>query len=149
MSLLDRPLVPVADPEDATETYEELRPYLLEVDRVPIVVHVIEKAGGAPDKAGVEQRREYAEEAFAAFRRRAETDGIEVKTKIRFGTDVAESILDVAELVDATAIVFRTRGEFGWLDRITGRVRSNLITESRIPVVVLPSRGGNDAETGT
>lgn len=149
MSLLDRPLVPVADPEDATETYEELRPYLLEADRVPIVVHVIEKAGGAPDKAGVEQRKEYAEEVLEAFRKLAETDGLEVETEIHFGTDVAESILDAAESGGATAIVFRSRGEPGWLDRVTGRVRSNLIAESRLPVVVLPGRNGSDAETGT
>ncbi|PSP75961.1 hypothetical protein BRC86_02300 [Halobacteriales archaeon QS_3_64_16] len=47
-------LVPVASDTDARTTCRVLRSY--SPDRV-ITVHVIEKAGSAPDKAGVEQRR--------------------------------------------------------------------------------------------
>ena len=43
----DIPLIPLANPDDATATYEQLRPYLLETAGTPIVVYVIEKAGGA------------------------------------------------------------------------------------------------------
>lgn len=136
--LLDRPLVPVASPEDAAATYEELRPYLLETEIVPLVVHVIEKAGGAPDKAGVEQREEHAEEAFEAIRERARTDGVDVDTKLLYGTDVAATINDAAEEADASAIVFRSRGGNRWLDLVSGRVRSNLVADSDLPVVVLP-----------
>lgn len=137
-SLLDRPLVPVANPDDAAATYKELRPYLLGAKIVPLVVHVIEKAGGAPDKASVEQREEFAEEAFAAITERAKTDGIEIDTKLLYGTDVAAAIHDAAAEADASAIVFRSRGGSRWLDLVSGRVRSSLITDSDLPVIVLP-----------
>lgn len=139
-NLLNRPVVPVANPDDAAATYEELRPYLLETEIVPLVVHVIEKAGGAPDKAGVEQREEHAEKAFEAIRERAKTDGIEVDTKLLYATDVAAAIHDAAAEVDASAIVFRSRGGSRWLDLVSGRVRSSLISDSDLPVVVLPDQ---------
>lgn len=138
--LLDRPLVPIAGSDDAVATYEELRPYLLDREIVPIVVHVIEKAGGAPDKAGVQQRKEYAEEVFETFRQLAKTDGIEVKTELLYGTDIATAIHDGADQFDASAIVFRSRGDSKWLELLSGRVRSKLIADSHIPVVVLPER---------
>lgn len=137
---LDRPLVPIAGPDDAEATYDELRRYLLETDVVPIVVHVIEKAGGAPDKASVEQREEHAEEAFRVFREHASIDGIDIETKLLYGTDVAEAIHDAAAEMDASAIVFRSRGGSRWLDRLSGGVRSKLISNSDHPVIVLPQR---------
>lgn len=139
--LLDRPLVPVANPDDAAATYEELRPYLLGTEIVPFVVHVIEKAGGAPDKAGVEQREERAEKAFEAIRERAKTDGVNVDTKLLYGADVAATIHDAADEVDGSAIVFRSRGGSRWLDLVSGRVRSKLVADSDLPVVVLPEQG--------
>ena len=142
--LLDRPVVPVASPDDAIDTYEGLRPYLLETEFVPVVVHVLEKAGGAPDKAGVEQRREHAEDAFEAFRKRAQTDGITVETELLYGTDVAETIKGAAAQHSATSIVFSSRGGGRWLDLVTGNVRSKLIADNDLPVVVLPD-GGDDA----
>lgn len=140
LNLLERPLVPVADPDDAAATYEELRPYLLETDIVPLVVYVIEKAGGAPDKAGVEQRKEYAEKIFEAFRERAKTDDIEVDTKVLYGTDIAATIQATADERDASAIVFRSRGGSQWLNLVSGRVRSSLLDDSTHPVIVLPER---------
>lgn len=136
--LLDRPLVPIAGPDDAAETYEGLRPYLLEAEADVLVVHVIEKGGGAPDKAGLTQREEYAEESFDAFCNRAATDGIDVETRLCYGTDVAETVVDAADEEAATAIVFSSRGGGRWLDALSGGVRSSLVTESDRPVVVLP-----------
>ena len=139
--LLDRPIVPVASVDDAIDTYEGLRPYLLETEFVPILVHVIEKAGGAPDKAGIEQRREHAEDAFDAFRKRAETDGITVETELLYGTDVAETIQEAAVQHSATSIVFSSRGGSRWLDLVSGNVRSKLLSDNDVPVVVLPDDG--------
>ena len=141
--LLDRPLVPVASVDDAITTYEGLRPYLLETEFVPIVVHVIEKAGGAPDKAGVEQRREHAEDAFEALRKRAETDRITVETELLYGIDVAETIKEDAVQHPASAIVFNSRGGNRWLDLVSGDVRSKLLSDNDVPVVVLPDDGGD------
>lgn len=140
-SLLNRPIVPVVSQEDAEVTYEALRPYLLESGFTPIVVHVIEKAGGAPDKASVEQRKEYAERIFNVFRKRAEIDRIEIETELLYGTDIAATIHQAADEFDASAIVFRSRGNGGWLDRLSGNVRTNLIATPDHPIIVLPETG--------
>lgn len=137
--LLDRPIVPIANPDDAVTTYEQLRPYLLQTECIPTVVHVIEKAGGAPDKAGVEQRREHANKAFDVFRKRAESDGIDIETKLLYGTDIAATIHEAATESNASAIVFTSRGGNRWVNLVSGNVRSKLISDHDLPVIVLPT----------
>ena len=60
----DRVVVPVANRDDAAATATTLQSYFA-MDSTVIAVHVIEKAGGAPDKASVEQREQRAAEIFA------------------------------------------------------------------------------------
>jgi len=105
-ALLDRILVPVAEPDDARTTARAIRRTLRDepTDPTVIAVHVIEKAGGAPDKASVEQREEVGEEAFQAFRE--ELEGVALETHVIFGTDVTDAIVAAATDHDATAIVF-------------------------------------------
>lgn len=144
-SLLDRVVIPVASPEDAANTYESFRPRVVDADGTAdpdveiYVVYVVEKAGGGPDKAGVEQRKEHAQEAFDRFGTLAEADGFEIESEIRYGTDVAEAILEYAGDVDASAIAFTSRGTGKWLNLITGGVRSSLLLNADRPVVVLPT----------
>lgn len=139
--LLARPLVPVASESDAVETCHAVFPHV--AAGRPLIVTVIEKAGGAPDKASVEQRERAAEEAFAAARDCADDHGVDIETEIRYGTDVAEAIIDAAADIDASAIVFRPRGGSWWLDLLTGNVRDDLVTASDRPVVVFPSTTEN------
>ena len=136
--LLSRPLVPIASEDDAVETCRTAFPRIAAAGGRPVVVHVIEKAGGAPDKASVEQREGAAEEAFAAIRDCAAEYGLDVETEIRYGTDVVDTILDAAADLDASAIVFHPRGGSWLLDLLTGDVRDKLVDESDRPVVVLP-----------
>ncbi len=135
--ILSRPLVPVASTEDAEATYESLRDYA-EADAEVHVVNVIEKAGGAPDKAGVEQRKLAAKEAFSAFRDRADADGWTVETHLLYGTDVVATIREAAADVDATSVAFRSRGGGRIVDFLSGSIRTKLVTEVDRPVVVLP-----------
>ncbi|AQL43570.1 universal stress protein UspA [Halorientalis sp. IM1011] len=132
--LFDRVLLPVASRDDARTTARAFDSYGADADRV-VAVHVIEKAGGAVDKASVEQREEEAEKIFAVVR---EELGEGVETEIAYGTDVAETIFDVADEIDATAIVFTPRGGSRWVQLLTGDVALDLITETDRPVVVLP-----------
>lgn len=136
--LLSRPLVPVASEDDAVETCRVAFRRIAAAGGRPVVVHVIEKAGGAPDKASVEQREDAADAAFAAVRDCAGEYDLDVETEIRYGTDVVETILDAADDADASAIVFHPRGGSWLLDLLTGDVRDKLIAESDRPVVVLP-----------
>ncbi|WP_411966998.1 universal stress protein [Haloferax sp. YSSS75] len=140
-SLFSRPLVPLANEEDAEVTCGVAFPRIAAVGGTAHVVHVIEKAGGAPDKAGVEQREEVAEELFDVARRAAEAAAIELETDLRFDTDVGDAILDAAVEADASAIVFTPRGGRSWWDLFSGDVRDRLVRKSDRPVVVLPGDG--------
>jgi nucleotide-binding universal stress UspA family protein len=138
--LFERVVVPVASPEDARATARALDPHLDSGDRV-VAVHVIEKAGGAPDKAGVEQREEYAVEVFDALRSALDDDR-PVETEIRYGTDVTDAIFGAASDHGASAIVITPRGGSRWLRLLTGDVALDIVTETDRPVVVLPDVGG-------
>jgi nucleotide-binding universal stress UspA family protein len=145
-SLFAAPLVPVASEDDARATLSAALPRVAAAGGSLLAVHVIEKAGGAIDKASVEQREEYAEEVFDVVRAVAADAGVTVETRVLFGTDVAEAIIEAARDVDASAIVFTPRGGSHWIDLLTGDVRNSLVTESDRPVVVLPDEG--DDATG-
>jgi len=132
--LFDRVVLPVADPDDAAATCEALANY--EVGTV-VAVHVIEKAGGAPDKASVEQREEYAEKVFDVVRNSL-ADRVTVETEIVFGTDVADAIFRAADEHEATAIVITPRRGSRWVKLLTGDVAHSLVSETDRPLVVLP-----------
>lgn len=134
-------LVPVASSEDADATMRALRPYLRSVDGAVTVLHVIEKAGGAPDKASMEQREEQAEEIFQTARERIADPEVDFTTEIRYGTDVAETIIEAANDIDATAIVFTPRGGSRWKRLLTGDVTHSLVSNSTLPVITLPDVG--------
>lgn len=143
--LLSRPIVPVASEEDARTTYERFRPYLEGREDISIrVVYVVEKAGGAMDKAGVEQREEMATKAFDTFRALAQADGHDISSDINsdilYGTDVAEAIHNAASAADASAIVFSSRGGGRLKNVLAGGIRTKLVTESQKPVVILPEQ---------
>jgi nucleotide-binding universal stress UspA family protein len=110
------------------------------------VVHVVEKAGGAPDAASVEQREEIAEEAFELVRSRAAEVGVDVETELLYGTDVAETIVDAANETGASSIVFTPRGHKWWWNLFSDDVAEALVHESDLPVVVLPSPHADDAD---
>lgn len=131
-------LVPVASSEDADATIRALRPYLRSVDGAVTVLHVIEKAGGAPDKASMEQREDHAEEIFQTARDRIVDPEVEFATEIRYGTDVAETIIDTAHDIGATAIVFTPRGGSRWKRLLTGDITHSLVSNSDLPVLTLP-----------
>lgn len=139
--VFDRVLLPVAEDEDASATAAAVEPYL---DGEIIALNVIEKAGGAPDKAAVEQREEVAEEAFAVLRNRLG----EIETEVRFGADVAETIFAAAADHDVSSIAVTPRGGSRLVRLLTGDVALKLVTESDRPVVVLPDHEDEDESSG-
>jgi|AntDeeMetagen134_2_1112570.scaffolds.fasta_scaffold02263_8 nucleotide-binding universal stress UspA family protein len=147
--LLAKPLVPIANEADATATLDALLGRL-DADATIVVCHVIEKAGGAPDKASVEQREANAQDVFALVRERCADAGVDVQTRIDYGTDVADAVFAAAADVDATAVAFTPRGGSRWLRFLTGDTTLDLVTTNDRPVVVLPDAGDDtdDAEEG-
>lgn len=137
-SLFRSVVVPVANQEDARSTAAALMPYLDSTIDEILAVHVIEKAGGAPDKASVEQRQLNAEQIFQAMVEGLADPTFALETKILYGTSIAEAIIDGAHEINATAIVFTPRGGSKWMKLLTEDVTSGLVEQSDIPILVLP-----------
>lgn len=134
--LLGHVLLPVAHGKDALATARALEPY--DPDHVT-ALHVVEKGGGVPDKAPVEQSEGLAEESYAAVRTVFPGAG----DHTAYARDVAGAIFDAAEEVDATAIAYRSRGGNRLTQFLSGDVSLKLVTKADLPVVALP-RGDSD-----
>lgn len=129
--LLDHVLLPVAHEEDALATARALEPYGPE--RVT-ALHVVEKGEGVPDKTPVEQSEELAVESYAAVRQVfADAD-----ERTAYARDVAGAILDAANEVDATAVVYRSHGKNRLIQFLSGDISLKLVTDATVPVVALP-----------
>jgi nucleotide-binding universal stress UspA family protein len=131
--LLARPLLAVANAPDAEASARALAPYVEDPERV-VAVNVVEKAGGAPDKAPMEEVEAEAERAFDAIR---DVLG-PVETDVRYGVDVVETILEAGRDHEASAIVFTPRSGGRLVRLLTGDVTLSLVTEADRPVVALP-----------
>ena len=139
MKLTETVVVPVASPEDATTTAEAFVPHLGDVDRV-VFVHVVEKAGGAPDKASVEQREEYADGIFEAGREVLDEAGADVETddRVVFGTSIAGAVFDLCDEIDASSVALVPRKSNRLLDILVGGRMDAFVQDNNVPVVVLP-----------
>jgi len=144
--LLGTVVVPVASADDAEATCAAALDRIAATGGRVVAVHVVEKGGGVPDSISVEQAKERAEAAFEVVERRAADAGVPVETRLEYGTDVAETVFDVAADVDATAIAFTPRGGSRWVRLLTGDVALSLVTETDRPVVVLPERDGAETD---
>ncbi|MDG5761873.1 universal stress protein [Natronococcus sp. A-GB1] len=129
-------LVPVAEEKDARTTCSALRPFLEGTERVT-AVHIIEKGGGAPDKAPLEKRREDASN-FLAIVDSTLSSSIAVDTRTVFATDMVPALFSEAADVGADAIVFRARGGSRINRILAGNITTNLVTNPTVPVVSLP-----------
>ncbi|WP_262181456.1 universal stress protein [Haloarcula laminariae] len=139
-SFFQRVVVPVANEDDAKATVAALRPYVAESDCTVIAAHVIEKAGGAPDKASVEQREQFARDVFAVVTDGLADTDIALETELLYGTEIASTLIDAAHELDASAIVFTPRGGSRWRKLLSGDVTHNLVNNSDIPILALPDR---------
>lgn len=134
--LLDRPLVPVAGPEDAESTYRAVRSHTDAGECRPVVVHVVTDTA---DRDSVEQQTQRAHDAFERFESLAAADGMAVDTELYHGELIAETILKAATEAESSAIVFCSRGGSAWFDLLAGGVRTSLLVKSDQPVVMLPA----------
>lgn len=145
-AIFQRVLIPIAGKVDARATTQALAPYLETDSQAVIAVHVIEKAGGAPDKASVEQRELAANEMFDIVAEGLDDIDIDLQTEYLYGTDVAATIIEAAHDFDADAIVFTPRGGSRWFKLLTGDVTKTLVSESDLPIVALPDRPEDDTD---
>ncbi|MFC7215710.1 universal stress protein [Saliphagus sp. GCM10025334] len=130
-------LVPAADPDDAERTARALAPRIGPENTV-LVVHVVEKAGGAPDKAPLEARREFADDVFSRARGPLEETGANVETEVLYGTDVVDAIFEAADDGGADGVAFVPRKGNRLVEMVSGDTSRRLIREATLPVLVLP-----------
>ena len=142
--LLGRVVVPVASEDDARTTAMAVFPRVADAGGEVVAVHVIQKAGGAVDKASVEQREEYAAGVFAVVEDAAVDAGVPVETDLRFGTDVADTIFAAGRDHDASAIAVTPRDGSRWLDLLTGDHARDLVKQADRPVVVFPAEDDDE-----
>jgi len=136
MGLLDHVVVPVATEADSRATLRALEPYLDDITRIT-AVHVIEKGGGTIDKAPVGKRQADGEELLATFEAEVGRE-MPVDTRIDFGTDVVDTIVEAAIDAGGTAIAFRPRGESKIIRLLSGNTADGLVSEPKLPVIALP-----------
>ncbi len=129
--LLEHVLVPVAHEDDALKTAKALAPY--NPGRVT-VLHVVEKAGGAPDKTPVEQSEEMAAKSYDAV----STIFPDAEIDLAYARDVVEAIFDTAEEIDASVVAYRSRGGNRIVQFLSGDLSLKLVTECELPVIALP-----------
>ncbi|MFP8888794.1 universal stress protein [Natrialbaceae archaeon A-CW2] len=135
-------LVPAADPDDGEATARALAPRLGPESEI-LIVHVIEKGGGAPDKAPLESRKEYAQQVFGRTRAPLEDTGATIETEILYGTDVVETIYESGAERKAEAVAFVPRKANRLMEMLSGNTTRRMIREATLPVIVLPV---NDVE---
>ena len=123
-SLTTHLVVPVANEADARATARSLEEY---PHGEVTVVHVVEKAGGAPDELSLEQAEEVAEESFAAFR--------EVMSGVEAELVCDEDVVDFAVAVGGSAIAFRPRGGSRLVRLPAGTKALKPVTNPDLPVV--------------
>ncbi|MGB9964980.1 universal stress protein [Halobacterium hubeiense] len=142
--LLETVVVPVASEADAETTMRAVLPRVGEAGGSIIAVHVVEKGGGAMDKAGVEQRELYAEDVFAVVEDACADAGVACETDLRFDEDVADGIFAAARDHGASAVAFTPRESNRWLDLLTGDNARDLVKRAELPVVVLPAEDADE-----
>ena len=112
------------------------------------VAHRVKSAhvtGGAPDKASVEQREQRAAEVFSLITEGFGGSDVVLETDLRYGTDIASSVVGAAHDRSASGIVCTPRGGSRWSELVTGDVTHNLVRSGDIPKLVLPERDESQA----
>jgi nucleotide-binding universal stress UspA family protein len=136
VSLLGHLLVPVADDGDAGATADALNPHLDVVGRVTLV-HVLQKGGGVADKAPVAKRRADAKAFLSVVESRLGDEAVTIGRRVEFGTNVADTIVETATDVDATAIAFHPRGGNRLVRWLSGDTAVRLVSAPEFPVLSL------------
>ncbi|NIC00082.1 universal stress protein [Halobacterium sp. R2-5] len=143
-SLLETVVVPVASEADAETTMRAVLPRVREAGGRVVTVHVVEKAGGAIDKASVEQREQFAEDVFAVAADACADAGVDCETDLRFDEDVADGIFAAARDHGASAVAFTPRESSRWLDLLTGDHARDLVKGADLPVIVFPAEDADE-----
>ncbi|MDZ7688046.1 MAG: universal stress protein [Halobacteriales archaeon] len=137
MELTGTVVLPLASPEDARTTAEAAAEYLGTAEHV-VLVHVVEKVEGMPDRAPAEEREEYAEEIFATAEEALSGTGVSIETDLLFSKNVPDAVLDLADDVGASSVALVPRETNRLLSLLVGDKVRAFVEHNDVPVVCLP-----------
>jgi nucleotide-binding universal stress UspA family protein len=136
--LFEHVLIPVASEADAQTARETILPYLEGVGGVATVVHVVEQTEGGVDPSPPSMQEEDARELFEIVS--DDHAGLVVETRTAYGSDIVESVFEVAREVDASAVVFSPEEKSRLIRLLTGDTALRLVTNPDVPVLAIPRR---------
>ncbi len=108
-----------------------------------ILLHVIPEYPNIvlPDtvshQALVEAERQAASERFAVSKGALDAKKIACTVSVEVGSDVASTILDVAERENVDLLVITTHGLSGWYPQVFGSIAEKLVKLAQSPVLLL------------
>lgn len=131
IELMNNIVVPLANEDDAEKTAAELSYF--DPDHVT-AVFVVEETENYPNKSPITTSEEIADEISEMF----ESHFPETEFRIVQSTDVIEAVIEVAEDVEASSIVFRPSQTSTITRLLSGNKALKLVTNTSYPVVALP-----------
>lgn len=135
-TLFARVLIPIASEDDARTARETILPYLAGSGGVATIVHVIKYTEGGVDPSPVSVQEEDAERLFEIVIE--DHADLVVETKKAYGTDIATAIFNVAEEIDASAIVFAPEERSRLIRLLSGDTALSLVSNPDVPVLAIP-----------
>lgn len=131
-------LVPLASPKDAKRTADAVVPYLDSPPDHVLAITVVEKTPGGIDKAPLEQMTERAEETLEIISDSFEETGVPIETRVLYGANVVETILEAAREVDASSIMMTPRNASRWVKLLSGDTALSLMMNTDRPLIIVP-----------
>lgn len=135
-TLFAQVLIPIASEDDARVARETILPYLAGSGGVATIVHVIKYTEGGVDPSPVSMQEEDAERLFEIVIE--DHADLVVETKKAYGTDIAAAIFNVAEEIDASAIVFAPEERSRLIRLLSGDTALSLVSNPDVPVLAIP-----------
>lgn len=137
-------VIPLASPKDAKRTADAVVPYLDPPPDHVLAITVVEKTEGGIDKAPLEQMTDRAEETLGIVAERFDEAGVPIETRVLYGENVIETILDAAREADASSIVMTPRNASRWVKLLSGDTALSLMMNTDRPLIVVPDPEGTD-----
>ena len=131
-------VIPLASPKDAKRTADAVVPYLDPPPDHVLALTVVEKTEGGIDKAPLEQMTERAEETLGIVTDRFEEATVPIETRVLYGENVIETILEAAREVDASSIMVTPRNASRWVKLLSGDTALSLMMNTDRPLIVVP-----------
>jgi nucleotide-binding universal stress UspA family protein len=134
---MSRILVAVSSPLASRRIGDAVADLARRLDAEVVVVHV-----SRPSSPGKDDDQGAGEQAVRVLADHVRVKDVAVQTLLLFADDVPRAILNVAEERKATLLLLGLTGRSVWSRMLAGNVPAELIRNTKIPVLLLPTEYG-------